>query len=211
MQEDVFRGFIALSLPSEIKTCLEHFTSEAKPVFPACRFASIKNLHITLQFLGNNVQKSLIPSILDVMQASTANTAPFSISLGKPSTFPHKGRPRVFYIGIDEGKHELTNLANNLRAGLSELGFEENKPFRAHITLARGRGYRGNKQRSSSSEGLLWEETFRAFRNMYPEESKNLGLSGLHWPVSEVLLMESKLLPQGPLYSVLGSVQLPSK
>ncbi len=207
MKTDVFRGFVALSLPSEIKVFLERFTTQAKPVFPDCRFVSVKNLHITLQFLGNNVQRTSIPCILDVIQASATNTAPFTLSLGKPSTFPYKGCPRVFHIGIDKGKHELINLAGNLRTGLSSLGFEENRPFQPHITLARNKR-RGNRQKGNSGQRMLWEQSFRAFRNKYLESESTASVN-LHWDVSDVLLMESQLYPQGPLYSVLGSVQLP--
>ena len=206
MKTEIFRGFVALPLPSEIKIFLERFITQAKPVFPDCRFVSVKNLHITLQFLGNNVQRSLIPCMLDVIQASATETAPFTLSLGKPLTFPYRGRPRVFHIGIDKSKHELIDLAGNLRTGLGSLGFEENRPFQPHITLARNKG-RGKRQKGSCNQRMLWEQSFRAFRNKYLE-SKSTASANLRWDVSEVLLMESKLYPQGP-YTILGSVQLP--
>ncbi len=201
MQEDTFRAFVALPVPARIKTFLQSFRAEAIKSFPDYRFVQTGNLHITLQFLGNSVRRSLVPEIRNAVQTSVALTPGFSISLGEPSAFPEKGVPRALCIGIAQGKTEIAKLAGNLRAGLGSLGFDDNKPFRSHVTLAR------RKERAGHGYGFhnhsLWAQLFSDFRKGYLDRSTNT--PELQWQASEMLLMDSQLKPKGPVYSVLAS------
>lgn len=208
MQESTFRGFVALPVPSGIKTFLQSFYVKATKTFPDYRFVQTGNLHITLQFLGSNVKTSLIPDIQTVIQSSVTKTLCFDVSLGKASTFPEKGLPRVLYIGIDRGKEEVEQLARDLRAGLESLGFRENKPFRTHITVARRKRQTGYRKQGNAGNNH-WTKAFSDFITHYHDESASA--LNLHWRASEVLLMESNLTPTGPVYSVLSGISLPGR
>lgn len=207
MQEDSFRGFVALPVQTGIKAFLQSFRAEAIKSFPDYRFVQTENLHITLQFLGNGVRRSLVPEIRDVIQTSAARTPGFSISLGEASAFPEKGLPRVLYIGIGHGKTEIIKLARDLRAGLARLGFHDNKPFRTHITLARRKERAGSSYSSSNED--LWAQSFSDFKKGYLHKFGNN--PELHWQASEVFLMDSQLTPKGPVYSVLASFPFPGQ
>ncbi|HHY12775.1 MAG TPA: RNA 2',3'-cyclic phosphodiesterase [Firmicutes bacterium] len=210
MTAGVFRGFVSVPLSPCIRAFLQDFTSEARQALSEWRFVSTDNLHITLQFLGNHVQRAMIPEILKVIAQSVTGIAPFDLFMGSASAFPGRGRPRVLYVGAGQGNDNAAKLAGSVRSGLSTLGFEENKPFQAHVTLARRK--RGacpaNKRAKVFNERGIWEAMFSQFKGKCLAESNH---TGLHWRVSEVLLMESTLYPQGPVYSALGRVPLLSR
>ncbi len=170
--------------------------AEARRGFPSFRFVSSENLHITLEFLGNEVSRAMVPRITHVIQESVAHVAPFELCLGTPSAFPSRGRPRVLYVGTDKGTDRLVELASKVRSGLVTLGFEADKPFQPHITLARRR--RDRHEGEGPDERALWEKAFSRLRQ-----------GSLCWCVSQVFLMESTLTPAGAVYSELGRIALP--
>lgn len=117
MQEDSFRGFVALPVQTGIKAFLQSFRAEAIKSFPDYRFVQTENLHITLQFLGNGVRRSLVPEIRDVIQTSAARTPGFSISLGEASAFPEKACPEFCTSELATGKPKSLNLPGTCGPG----------------------------------------------------------------------------------------------
>ncbi len=198
MATGTFRGFVCVTIAPSIRVFLGEFAAGARQVFPMFRFVPSDNLHITLQFLGNDVERAMIPILLDAIGQSVTHITPFDLCLESASAFPARGRPRVLYVGTGEGSRQLAELARSVRSGLSALGFKEDKPFQPHITLARRQ--RGADTAGSVNERDLWEKAF----SLRCE-------SGLCWRVSEVFLMESTLSPAGAVYSELGRVALPGR
>ncbi len=213
MTSNVFRGFICIPISSDVKIFLKRFTSEVKSLFPQWRFSSIGNLHITIQFLGNHVQRSMVPEFLSIIEDAVVGVQPFELCLGYASAFPNKGLPRILYVGTSIGSDEIIKLASSVRANLSALGFHENQPFKSHITLARrrkgkARGYSDTTKSDALYERTMWKTKFSSFKDKYFAQSKRAKIC---WHISEVLLMQSILHRQGPEYRVLGNVMLVDK
>ncbi|HHY69022.1 MAG TPA: RNA 2',3'-cyclic phosphodiesterase [Bacillota bacterium] len=201
MDEATLRAFIAIDIPQHIKTFLESFVVEAQKHIYNCRFVNIDNMHLTLKFLGNDVKESLIPDISLAIEEVAKSTEPFDICLGDIGTFPIKGRPRVFYVGLSQGEEQVTNLAINLQSALQSLGFEKDDSFQPHLTLARRKNKSPSEQQRIDERGI-WRKLFADYKAKVGNEVP------LCWQVNEVLLIKSELFREGPIYSVLTTHQL---
>ncbi len=93
------------------------------------------NLHLTIRFCGHvdePVLRSLRGRLGEVRQG------PFELALGERGTFGGDRRVRVVWIGVADGAGALTELARQVEAACRAAGLPaEERPFRAHLTLAR--------------------------------------------------------------------------
>jgi 2'-5' RNA ligase len=119
--------------------------------------------------------------------AASGVPAPFA-RLGPLNAFPNPARPRVLWVGLSEGAGAVTALAGAVDDALRGAGFgPADRPFRAHITLARVR------------EGAQGLETIRDAA--IPEPPKAAFLD-------RVAVMKSDLHPSGSRYTALQEVRL---
>jgi 2'-5' RNA ligase len=147
------------------------------------RWSAVEKLHLTLKFLGDTPAER-VDDISRLMGETANRFSPFVIQLGRRGAFPSVQRPQVIWLGV-EGGAELERLAEELDAGLSELGFaRETRLFRAHLTLGRVRS-------QQDAEALS-----RRLREEVP-------LSATRWSVERIELFRSELRPQGSVYTSL--------
>lgn len=105
-----------------------------RPRVPEARWVPRVNLHVTLAFLGQTEAADAIASALS--RVAAAHPA-CDLALGGAGAFPSPRRARVLWLGLTGGE-ALGALAAGVRAALEPLGFEpEDRPFSAHLTLAR--------------------------------------------------------------------------
>jgi 2'-5' RNA ligase len=145
-----------------------------------------ENLHLTLKFLGE-VEESRIEEIREQLGALEAY-APFDMQLAGVGAFPPARRPRVIWIGVEQGAGDLRGMALDVEERMETIGFSrEKRPFRAHLTVGRV------KQARTPATGVLdgWRQV-------------QAGTSH----VREVVLYQSTLHPQGARYSALARIPL---
>lgn len=112
----------------------------AEPLPPGMRdvrWVRLEGLHLTLAFLGP-VEPGRVAAVEAALRrAGAASTAGDGVLAGS-GTFPEGGRPRTIWIGVPEGGTVLADLASNL-APVREAGAKspDDRPFRAHLTVAR--------------------------------------------------------------------------
>jgi 2'-5' RNA ligase len=112
--------------------------SEVRPV----RWVRTDGLHVTVRFLGPT-QPDRLAGIERAVAAAAAATQPIRLRLHGGGGFPHPDRPRTLWLRIDEGEAELAALARRLDDHLEDEHWpREQRPFRAHLTLARSDGVR---------------------------------------------------------------------
>ncbi len=112
------------------------------------RWVHVDNLHITLRFLGATPDERR-PDLERAIRAVAAHAEPFRVSLCGGGAFPDRYRPRVLWIGINEGAGELAALERLVDAELRPLGWSsDDRPFTAHLTLARTDGVTGAADRA---------------------------------------------------------------
>ena len=156
------RTFVAVEITNQdILNSITNIQSElkikAKPV-------SIKNIHFTMQFIGE-VSDESTQKIQDELKS--IEFEPFEVSIIGIGAFPKPSFPRVIWVGTDEkGGKKLSKLALEISKKLSNLGFKNDKPFKPHVTIFRVK----NKIENISNELKQYniqDLSFKEKSNMY--------------------------------------------
>jgi RNA 2',3'-cyclic 3'-phosphodiesterase len=186
------RAFIAIELPPEVRRALGVTLNRLRrPDDRHVKWVDPAGIHITLIFLGN-IRPDQVDPVTEVMRAATA-IPPFELSLDQPGAFPNPHRVQIVWVGLKGDLTALGELQKRLASGLTPLGFApENRPYRAHLTLARLRDTANPEARAEMGQRL--------------SESGIVPAAALN--VSAISLMQSHLTPQGARYHRLTSAPL---
>ncbi len=148
-----------------------------------------ENLHVTLRFLGD-LPETALPGLAAALRATAAAQPAFALHPGRTGAFPDLRDPRVLFLHVGSGG-ALERLAAAVRAATDPLlppGQRDDKPLRAHLTLARIR------------------------RPLAPAEARELAaVDAGAWPplpVRELRLVRSELGREGPTYTGLLAAPL---
>ena len=134
----VIRAFIAIELSEEIQRALEQVSDQLKAQLGRVpvRWLPVKNIHLTLKFLGD-VSLVNLEVLEGFLKTEAARCAPFDISISKLGAFPSVRRPRVIWVGVEE-QAELRQLQRSLDDATARLGYTpEERGFSPHLTLGR--------------------------------------------------------------------------
>lgn len=116
----------------------------------AVRWVRLDGLHVTLRFLGPT-SESRVDDLVAATGLAAGSVPPFRIRIHGAGAFPPVGRPRTLWLGIEDGAAELAELAAALDRELVRAGWpSSDRPFRAHLTLARADGVRGGPQTAAA-------------------------------------------------------------
>lgn len=134
---DAIRAFIALELPLEIKQVIAEYVAPLRALDKGLSWSKAENVHLTLRFLGDT-PKAQTEIVSAALREICAGFAPISAEITGAGVFPNEQRPRVLWIGLNEGSGQLAELAQRIESGCRRLGFEqEEREFTAHLTIAR--------------------------------------------------------------------------
>ncbi len=152
------------------------------------RWVEPANIHLTLAFLGES-DEDQVSKAGEIMREAANNFESFEITFNGTGVFRDIRQPRVIWLGI-EAPQSLYDLREVICEALKEEGlYRDEKPFRPHLTLGRMK-YIANK-------------------NVLAEILKSSGSHDLpSQTVNELILYESILKPDGPVYSLLRIVRL---
>ena len=117
---------------------IETLRARATQLAPQARLAWVPpdRLHFTLAFIGET-HDSHVPGIVSALEPHWPVPA-FELELAGCGTFPDRGRPRVVWAGVADGRDRLVRLAAEVRSRLKANGVElEARPFSPHMTLTR--------------------------------------------------------------------------
>jgi 2'-5' RNA ligase len=181
------RTFVALPIPSAWTEYLAGLSRTLAPGTRGVSWVRAENLHVTVRFLGD-LDESGVARVRDAVRRAAGPLAAPWVRLGALGAFPSLARPRVLWVGLAEGEPEVLEVARAVDETLARAGFgPPDKPFRAHLTLARIReGARG------------------------PDALRDVRLDAA--PAGEFLerltVMKSDLHPSGARYTPLEEVRL---
>ncbi|MCP4726283.1 MAG: RNA 2',3'-cyclic phosphodiesterase [bacterium] len=135
----MIRTFISISIPDDIRERIAEFQLSMSDRITGIKWVKPENIHITLKFIGERKEELVYRIIEDVINRPAA-IAKFDMDLSGTGVFPNIKRPRIYWIGINKGKTELSGLAEDIENLLEPLGIEkEKRPFKPHITIGRFR------------------------------------------------------------------------
>jgi 2'-5' RNA ligase len=128
------RLFTGIAIPPAIARTLEETQALLRPLVPL-RWSPLENLHITTRFIGAWPEDRL-PSLQSTL-AAIPPAPSFPVTVGGFGFLPATRHPKIFYAAVDGGP-PLTALAAATDRALSTIGLEpEQRPYTAHLTLAR--------------------------------------------------------------------------
>jgi 2'-5' RNA ligase len=125
------RAFLAVVPPPAARAWAESAQNSAATVMPDLRWSRPEQRHITLKFFGPVPD---LDALAEFVTDSVRAREPFPLSLGGGGAFPNARRASVLWVGVRQGSDALTALAEPFLATNSPDG---DRPFRAHLTLAR--------------------------------------------------------------------------
>lgn len=183
--EEQIRAFLALPLAS-------YFGEEVSPLLDVLRrqFAKIhwvspKAIHVTLHFFGT-IPLREVARISEIVRNKTRRQAGIEVYLEGVGVFPTPSRPHVIWVGLKGEIAKLQSLQRGLEEGLKNVGFPcEERAFRPHLTLGR-----------------------------IKDKAASLNIDLIDFPrttlkkITELILYQSHLAPDGPRYEVLETYPL---
>lgn len=172
------RTFLGIDLPDEIKKNIKEVIEKLKKVKEA-RTVKLENLHITLKFLGD-VEEKKIELIKEKLKSSFSDFPCFEVKLKGIGVFPEEKRVRVLWIGVEDNGI-LKKLNEKIERIMEKFGFEREKEFVSHITIARFK----------SVPNLNFIREFL--------EKHRDAVFG-KFKIEDFFLYESFLTPEGPIY-----------
>lgn len=170
------RLFIAINLPEKIKAYLR----ELQAILPKAKISLTHDFHLTLKFLGSceeHRRKKIEEELTHV------SMQPFEGRLENIGTFGGK-IPRIVWIGL-KVPPQLEETVYEIEDRMEKLGFEKERRFVPHITLAR----------------IKFVENSARFL----EDLKKISVDPISFPVSDFHLFESRLSPEGALHVKLAT------
>ena len=173
------RLFLGIPLPEEVKEKIRVLLKEIYAVRGDFSFVPVENLHITVKFLGD-VAESEIHSLSEKVLSVVQNYHPFPALVQGVSAFPRPERIAVLWVGVQCA--ELLPLFKDIHGALEYVWKEEREDV-PHVTLLR--------VKSGRKQGKL-QHLLQRFQNL------RFG----KMTIDRVVLYESHLLPEGPVYKV---------
>jgi 2'-5' RNA ligase len=128
-----------VELPDALRNALREPLEALAPLHGWMRASPLEQIHLTLHFLGS-VDVDRIPTIVDGLRGAVRGHQPFQLEVQGIGAFGGTRRPRVLWAGFaDDGLDRLRALRRDTGRALTQLGFENDPDFKAHLTLARAR------------------------------------------------------------------------
>ena len=179
------RAFLAIEPPADILEAVGILQEKLKKeITGKVSWTKPQGNHLTLKFFGN-IDENDKKNICAAVEKQVALTTPLSIKIAGTGCFPNSKKPRVLWLGASGDIEKIAKLQAQLEEDFEKIGFErENRNFRPHLTLGR---VKNPGDVTGVGEAI----------------NKYIHYSAGEFICKEVVLFQSKLTPQGAIYSKL--------
>lgn len=180
------RAFLAMDPPPEVLRRIVDIQEVLKKTLRGpISWVRPEGIHLTLKFFGDMAAEDL-PPISEVVSGQAAGMRALHLNIKGLGVFPGIRRPRVLWLGVGGEVARLIALQGVLDQGFETCGIKkEERPFRAHLTLARIKSPQG----LSGLDKVLEEK-----------EAESAG----SFEAKGLILFKSDLTPKGAIYTVLA-------
>ena len=184
------RCFVAIDIDDRLRGQIDKLQREFKKRLKnqvGIKWVRPELIHLTLKFLGD-VEETRAEEIDQTLESVCMGHKSFELEFSTVGSF---GRPpKVLWLGIEKAISELEKLIQDIEQAFEELGFEkEQRPFSPHLTIARVKERRPDRQ-------LL--EIIDGFGKIDANAIK----------VDSVCFYKSQLTSDGPVYTLLKRIEL---
>lgn len=147
-----------------------------------------ENIHLTLKFFGET-DEIKIPDICLALQNAALLSGSLILKIANVGIFGSRYDPKVIWLGIEKNP-ELEKLAKNILTELEKYGWQADRQnFVPHLTIGRIR---------EIMDKPLFQQIISKYHDIGIQEEN----------VTEIILYESILRREGPLYLKEFSVKL---
>lgn len=183
------RLFVAVDPDEAVRQALAAILEALRPLAPDAKWAKPEGMHLTLAFLGE-VADATVPAVKEAVERAARGSAPLHLSAKGGGSFGARSHPRVLWVGLEGDVEPLGSLKSTLEAALVPSGYQPDpRPFSPHLTLARSRLPRGDRDLATCAADLALAD-----------------LGG--FVAEELILYRSHLSPKGSRYEVLVRAKL---
>jgi 2'-5' RNA ligase len=179
------RSFIAVDVPEEIRAGVDPVLSDLSSLGRELKVVRRENLHFTVKFLGN-ISPEMLEPVKDCIRSGSQGLG-FEMDIRGLGAFPNSRKPRVVWIGATCQGNEFVEMAREIDRELGKLGFDRERSYVPHLTVARSRN-RGGSARAAELIGKMGD------------------ISLGRMVVDGISLKKSVLTPGGPVYSDLAVI-----
>ncbi|HKJ38091.1 MAG TPA: RNA 2',3'-cyclic phosphodiesterase [Anaerolineales bacterium] len=190
---DLVRTFISADIPPIIQKSIQQQVDNLRSKIgdSSVRWVSVRNIHITLKFLGD-VSQANADILTQIIRTEADAHHAFDINVTRLGSFPSPKRARVLYIGI-QASAALDALQRGIESACARVGFSsESRPFSAHLTIGRVR------------QRILKSDQQKIYEILRDVEIDSLGIAR----VDSVHLYKSERKSSGAVYTKLFSAPL---
>jgi RNA 2',3'-cyclic 3'-phosphodiesterase len=188
--EKNIRAFLAIDPPENILQAMSRLQEKLKrEIGGRISWTKPQGQHLTLKFFGD-ISTEDVKNICSAVQNRIISEQSLNLKIEKLGVFPDNRKPRVLWCGVTGDTEKLSVIQKQLESDFAGIGFPaEERPFRPHLTLGRIKDSRGI---SGISEAL----------------TKNSAFTAGEFNCTELILFQSRLSPQGAIYTKLAEFAL---
>lgn len=188
-KEQAIRSFVAIELPDPLQQALGQLQDRIRATGLSAKWSRPENIHLTLKFLGD-INPESVAEIGAAMAGAADTVSAMTLYAKSVGVFPSVKRPRVLWTGVAGETEALGRLQKHLEDRFAALGFEkEKRRFAGHFTLARFKG-------GVDADAVV--DVMQQFGDFITDA----------FVADAIHLFQSRLTPQGPIYSKLKSFPL---
>lgn len=185
------RAFMAIEISGEIRRRIDEALRPLRALAPGVKWVDPENFHLTLRFLGE-LPEADVESIRSLMKARFEGAPAPAFRVVNIGKFPEHGHGvKVIWAGLQGELKALRSLWERAQTCARELGLQKDEhDFSPHVTVGR--------VRTPGDTDALGR--------------KLLGFGPVEFgamTAGRVVLFQSTLQPQGPVYTPIFSVPLP--
>ena len=186
------RLFIAIDIDEETRKGLgdlqQQLQSKADIKKSDVKWVRPENIHLTLKFLGE-VKDEKVADVCRIVKEVSGRHKNFEVDVKTVGHFGGRAA-RILWVGAGEGNEQLQQLQKDIDRQLSEAGWpKETRRFAGHLTLCRIR---------NPAAGIKLAQV--------SEDYKEFKIGTI--AADSVVVYQSELTPQGPIYAVLDNCKL---
>ncbi|MBC8134559.1 MAG: RNA 2',3'-cyclic phosphodiesterase [Fibrella sp.] len=135
------RLFTCLPIAPDVRDSIAAVQTRLIATGANIRWVEPENFHLTVSFIGDIADPSLLPEIATACQSVAAETAPFRFRVAGVSVFPKRGEViKTVLLTVTEGVEPWKELVHRSEPWLSPFGAKREGGLAAHVTLGRVKG-----------------------------------------------------------------------